>query len=116
MSWSIVLLKVSNEVKSLSDLPKDYNPSPLGTLNDILGMLKKLLPDIDFSDPYWGMLGLEKGSIEFSIGDEDPVECIMLYIRGEVFDIIEEICQKASWQAFNTLTGDRMYFEKNPED
>ncbi len=109
-------MKVPDEVQSLSELPKDYCPPPLGTLNDILDMLNELLPDVDFLNPSWGILGTEKGSIEFSIGDMDPVESIVLYTRGDVIDIIKEICQKASWKAFDTLTGDRMYFEKNTED
>ncbi|MFZ5985697.1 MAG: hypothetical protein ACOYWZ_01045 [Bacillota bacterium] len=116
MSWGIVLVKVPDEVRTLSELPKDYSPPPLGTLNHILDMLKELLPDVDFSNPSWGILGTEKGSIEFSIGDKDPVESIVLYIRGKVIDIIEEICQKASWQAFDASTGDRMYFGENTKD
>lgn len=115
MSWGIVLLKVPNGVKSLSELPKDYSPLPLGTLDDIFDMLKALLPDIDFSDPHWGVLATGTYSIEFNIGNEDPVESIVLSVRGAVLDTIEEICQMASWQAFDTLTGDRMYFGKNTE-
>ncbi|KNY25862.1 hypothetical protein [Pseudobacteroides cellulosolvens] len=113
MSWGIVLVKVPDEVRTLSELPKDYSPPPLGTLNDILEMLKELLPDVDFSNPSWGILGTEKGSIEFSIGDKDPVESIVLYIRGEVIDIICKLCKETSWQAFDSLTGYRMYFGKN---
>jgi hypothetical protein len=93
MSWDVFIMKTPDEIKSVSEIPKDYCLPPLGTLSDILDMLKELLPDIDFSDPHWGVLATETYSIEFNIGNEDPVESLMLLIRGEdaPIDIIKKM-------------------------
>ncbi|MDP4182133.1 MAG: hypothetical protein Q8942_13715 [Bacillota bacterium] len=81
-------------------------------------MLKELLPDIDFSDPHWGVLATETYSIEFNIGGKDPVESIMLHIRGEdaPIDVIKKICSKTAWRAIDTSAGDFIDFENCPEE
>lgn len=118
MSWDVLVMKIPENYKSLSEMPKDYAPSPLGRFDEVLKVLKDLLPDIDLSDPSWGIFCNEKCSIEFSIGDDDPVTTIMLHIRGgeAPIDIIKTICEKTDWKAIDTSTGNVIDFKDNPED
>lgn len=60
MSWDVLVMKIPENYKSLSEMPKDYAPSPLGKSQEVFKILKDLLPDIDLSDPSWGIFGDEK--------------------------------------------------------
>src|SRR5262245_41051087 len=80
MSWDVVLFKSPHP--STSELPKDFRPAPIGTLEDVRKSLHDVLPDIDFGDPSWGVLDGRDWSIEFSIGADEPVESVTLHVRG----------------------------------
>jgi hypothetical protein len=73
-------------------------------------MLTSLLPEIDYSDPTWGVLESVEYSIEFNTGSKDPIDGIMLHIRGggDPLVIIKLICEHTGWGALDTSTGEFM--------
>ncbi|MFF4120826.1 hypothetical protein ACFY0P_46425 [Streptomyces sp. NPDC001714] len=122
MSWDVLLLRLPDHVTSVHELPADCAADPLGRQCDVLAAVAQAVPEVDLSDPAWGELSGPTWSIELNIGSEDPVDSIMLHVRGSgdavltpVFRLAEALqckvldCaagdlitpgQTAGWQAF----------------
>jgi hypothetical protein len=116
MSWDVLLMNVPDNLKSSNDLPDDYK-SNLGIGVNILPTLSSIVPEIDLHDPTWGELEGDGFSIEFNIGKDDPVDTIMLHIRGGngAINVIEHICEKTGWRALDTSIGKFIDFNQSPE-
>ncbi|MEU4891058.1 hypothetical protein AB0B12_04305 [Streptomyces sp. NPDC044780] len=67
----------------MQEIPDDYAPEPLGR------------PEADLSDPTWGeLLGLT-WSMELNIGEDDPVDPVMLHVRGSGDDVLTPVFRLA---------------------
>ncbi|MFC9157847.1 hypothetical protein ACFTT0_23035 [Streptomyces bauhiniae] len=95
MSWDVLLLRLPDEVTSMHELPDDYSPEPLGRQCDVLAAVTQAVPEVDLSDPTWGDLSGPTWSVELSIGSEDPVDSIMLHIRGSGDDVLAPVFRLA---------------------
>ncbi|MFI9617244.1 hypothetical protein ACIHCM_37320 [Streptomyces sp. NPDC052023] len=95
MSWDVLLLRLPDNVTSVHEIPGDHASSPLGRLHDVLAAVAKAVPDADLSDPTWGELLGPTWSMELNIGDEDPVDSIMLHIRGSGDDVLAPVFRLA---------------------
>lgn len=82
MSWDVVLMRLPADVTSVHEIPADYTPDPLGRRDDVRAAVTQACPEADLSDPAWGELSGPTWSVELNIGSEDPVDSIMLHIRG----------------------------------
>lgn len=87
MSWDVLLLRLPDDVTSVQEIPADHTPDSLGRQREVLAAVTQACPEVDLSDPTWGELSSPTWSIELSIGSEDPVESIMLHIRGSADDV-----------------------------
>ncbi|MGW2727902.1 hypothetical protein [Streptomyces sp. NPDC001494] len=54
----------------------------------MLAAVTEAVPEVDLSDPTWGDLSGPTWSIDFNIGSENPVDSIMLHIRGSGDDVL----------------------------
>jgi hypothetical protein len=115
MSWDVILMRVPSDIVTIDDFPKDFS-SELGPRSEVLPTLANILPELDLTDPAWGILDGEGFSIEFNIGDGDPIETIILHARGSdsAIKAIQQICEYTGWRAIDTGTGDLINFSKNP--
>ncbi len=68
MSWDVYVMNLPPGLESLDDIPKDYEPPPLGLRADIIAKISALYPQVDFSDPSWERLELPECRIEFGSG------------------------------------------------
>ncbi|MGW7340135.1 DUF4253 domain-containing protein [Streptomyces sp. NPDC054808] len=82
MSSDVILLHLPDGVTSAQEIPADYIPAPLGRRGDVHAAVTQVVPDLDLSDPEWGEISSRTWSIELNIGSEDPVDSVMLHIRG----------------------------------
>jgi hypothetical protein len=107
MSWELLILGWPAEFETLDDLPKDYEPRPLGSIAEIVASLSAGVPEIDLSDPTWGFLRGDDWSIELSIGNSDPCQSIMLHVRGGDGAIggIAAILKAIGFQAYDIQAG-----------
>jgi hypothetical protein len=96
MSWDLLLLSLPAEVRSADELPDDYRSEPLGRHQDIQMALRSHVPDVDLADPTWGHLAGEAWSIELNIGRGDPVDSIMLHVRGTGDAVISQVFRIAA--------------------
>jgi hypothetical protein len=112
MSWDVLILNVPPEVSSVEELPDDFT-SRLGSHEDVLKKIADAFPEIDLSDPTWGLLDGPDYSIEFNIGEKDPIDAIMLHVRGsdQALSAIETVCNVAEgWTAMDVGNGEFIDF------
>lgn len=96
MSWDVLLLRLPAHVTSVGEVPDDYTTPPLGRRQDVLAAVNQTLPEADLSDPAWGELLGAGWSMELNIGSKDPVDSIMLHIRGSGDDVLTPVFQLAA--------------------
>ncbi|GAA4714320.1 hypothetical protein APR04_004125 [Promicromonospora umidemergens] len=94
MSWDISLFNAPPET-TIEEIPRDYEPLPIGSVAEVLSRLQAAFADLDLSDPTWGDLERSGWSIEFNIGSEDPVRSIMLHVRGGGDDVVQVVRETA---------------------
>ncbi|MFE7504369.1 hypothetical protein [Promicromonospora sp. NPDC057488] len=108
MSWDISLFNAPPRI-TIEEIPHDYEPAPLGSVAEVLDRLQAAFVDLDLSDPTWGFLVQPGWVIEFNIGREDPVESIMLHVRGggdDVVQVVRETARVLGCRAFDCSSGD----------
>lgn len=108
-------MNVPPEIVTRDDFPEDFS-SELGPRSEVLSTLIAILPGLDLTDPTWGILEENDFSIEFNIGDDDPLDTLMLHVRGgdSAIHAIHHICEHTGWRAFDTTTGDFIDFAEDP--
>ncbi|MEU8181705.1 hypothetical protein AB0B85_11195 [Micromonospora sp. NPDC049044] len=107
MSWDVLIVAAPPHTGSVDQLPQDFDPPPLGTGPEIRRRLRENFPDLDLADPAWGLLGGPTWSIEFNIGSDDPVDSIMLHVRGgdDVLPVVARVVAVTGGRALDISTG-----------
>ena len=110
MSWDVLVWSVPSDIVTLDELTQRIDKlgqdsvfGRLGSLHEIVETIQAALPDADFSDRSWGRLRGDGFSIEFNVGDDDPVVSIMLHIRGggELLPVLRTLCEQTGWRLFD---------------
>ena len=115
MSWDVLLMSVPPDITTTENLPNDFS-SELGPLPQVLSTIAAILPDLNLANPEWGILEGDGFHMEFNIGQRDPVDTIMLHVRGGdgALRSIHRICEHTGWRALDTTTGDFINFAQDP--
>lgn len=106
MSWDVSFMKFSNDIKELEDLSEEIIES-LGSRKEIASILIEIFPDLDFTDPAWGVLERTDYSIEFNIPEEENLTSFMLHISGnqKAIEVLMAIQNKTGWKAIEGSEG-----------
>ncbi|MDX3353702.1 hypothetical protein PV703_10310 [Streptomyces sp. ME01-24h] len=91
----MLLLRLPADVTSVQEIPADHTPAPLGRRHDVLAAITQAVPEVDLANPTWGELSGPTWSIELNIGSEDPVDSVMLHIRGSSDDVLTPVLRLA---------------------
>ena len=81
MSWDVMVFHLREKAQSLDDLTEE-KVLALGRAEQVRAAISAALPDVDWSDPTWGLYEGDGFSIEFNVGDDDPIQSMMLHVRG----------------------------------
>ncbi|MDR0525812.1 MAG: hypothetical protein LBG90_08090 [Spirochaetaceae bacterium] len=86
--------------------------------NFFINEIKKIFPYINSNDENWLILDEETFSIEFNVGEDDPINNIMLHVRGEdeALKAIGLVCKKINLQAFDTTESKIIDFDKETNE
>lgn len=108
MSWDISIQDLPRNVQSIADVPNDYQPSPLGPRDAVISRIREVLPDVNFSDPTWGVLDGPDFSIEFNMGSEEICDGFMLHVRGggPAMEIVARLLQHLHLRGIDCQSGD----------
>ena len=96
MSWDVLLLRLPDHVTSMEDLRDDEDTPPLGRKPWVLDAVRRALPESDLTDPTRGQVEGPGWSIELIFGSIDPVDSIMLQVRGNCDDALAPIFRLAA--------------------
>lgn len=107
MYWDIFLLKMEKPIP-FRQLENDIDLPSLGTLNDVVYILSEKFPGIDWNNPALGNYNTEYYSIDFSLGDKQIIDSVLLYIKGEYLPKKEilDLCRPMGWQAIDIDKGE----------
>ena len=107
MSWDIVIMKFPRPYSSPDDVPDDEPGLPLGSRDEVHAKVSAIFEDTDWGDPVWGVWERGSDSIEFNLGEDDPVGDLMLHVRaGEaVVPLIVALCRDNGLQGIDCRTG-----------
>jgi hypothetical protein len=108
MSWDISIQDLPRDVQSIADIPNDYRPSPLGPRAAVIARIQEVLPDVDFSDPTWGMFERQDFSIEFNMGAKEICDGFMLHVRGggNAIETVARLLHHLQLRGIDCQTGD----------
>jgi len=109
MSWDVFVFNAPPHIATMDEIPIDFLPPPLGAASDVGKRLRESVEAVDLTDPTWCRVLGETWSIELSLGADDPVEAIMLYVRGggdDVLTVIARIAAAVEARALDISTGE----------
>ena len=109
MSWDVMLFNFGGTPPAnFEELAGDYPSKPLGSAAGIRDAISKQLPDVDWSDPAWGIYDGDGFSIEFNTGNRDPVDSVMLHVRGggNAVAAMMQFAEPNQWTLFDCSTGE----------
>lgn len=94
----------------VKDLADDFRFPPIGEADIVRTEITRLLPNVDWSDPAWGILDGDGYSIEFNLQRDGVVDGFMLHVRGggDPVSAIARLCSASGWVALDTSTGEFM--------
>jgi len=103
MSWDIFVQDIPREFTSVSVIPDDFDPKPIGSRTEIIEKICEVVPNVDFTNPTWGLIHGDGYSIEVNIGDEDPLMSFAFHIRGgdQAAFVIADILDRLNLRAFD---------------
>lgn len=107
MNWDIFLLKMDRPIP-MKQLENNADLPSLGTLDDVIAVLSEKFPGIDWNNPALGNYKSEYYSIDFSLGDKEVIDSVLLYIKGEYFPKKEilDLCKPMGWKAIDIDKGE----------
>ena len=102
MSWDVIILNLPPEIHSPADIRDDVLLD-LGSKAEFLARLDGLFLSLAWRNPKWGSLAEPGFSIEFNIGEDDPVRSLMLHVRGSdgALGVIKHLCESTGWRALD---------------
>jgi hypothetical protein len=116
MSWDIIVMDLPPGVKSVTEIPRDFVPAPLGRRSDIIARISAIFPETHFSAPSWGLLRLPGCAIEFNMGDDEELDSFAMHVRGgdECPDIVARVVDGLGMQALDPQSQSGI-FERDPK-
>ena len=113
MSWDIFGMHLPPGIKTGKDIPADFKPAAIGLRSEIIAKIKALYPEANFSNPSRGVLMLPDCVIEFPMGDEEVVDMLSMFVRGDGGDVVARILAHFGLRAFDTASESGL-FEFDP--
>jgi hypothetical protein len=102
MASIISLYQIPEDIKTLADMPDNFRLPPLGSNGEVIAILNEFFPHSDFPAPDWVDIASDDVSAVYVV-DSDPVFDVML--RDPSPALIERICQRTGWRAFDPEDG-----------
>ena len=119
MSWDALILNGTGVPRSLSNVPQDWTPPPLGDPLSIRAELSASIPQIEWTpDRDYGAIETNEFAIEFRVPDEKPLKAIMIRIvgGGNPIALLVELCREKGWVIFDNQVGDLMDLDDDPTE
>lgn len=116
MSWDVFLHKFSRRYSSVDLIPHDEQPLPLGSVTNVQKAVSDVFPGTNWDDPTWGIHDGEFGSVEFNVGEDDPVQSLALHVRADkaIIGGVLQLCERMDCQAIDGTESNFLDQSENP--
>lgn len=105
MEKKIVIMEAPNSITGVEQI-SDEHQFFLGAFGEVIGALRQVFPDGDFSDPTDIKVDRGESSLRMQINKHTPVQNFSISSIGEMpLDDILKLCRKTGWRALDTDTG-----------
>jgi len=114
MSYDVFVFKFAETYADLDAIPGDAKEMPMGAADAVRSAIDADFPGVNWNDPAWGVWDSDLGSIEFNVGNDDPVTGVALHIRAQsaVMTGVVALCRNNGWQA---MDGDEDFVEQRSQ-
>ncbi len=118
MSWDVMIFNTTGSVRPHIEQFTESDYQPLGSAVDVRERLSNIVPDIDWTDPAWGIYEGDGFSIEFNVGTEDPIDTMMLHARGsgDAIKAIVNFARPLGWSALDCSTDEFLDLDRPSHD
>ena len=108
MSWDVLVLNYHGSPPDIEEMAEAGDPDPLGNASAVRVAISRHLEGVDWSDPAWGLFEGDGFSFEFNMGNKDPVDSIMLHVRGggDPIAAMLQFSQPNKWSLFDCSTSE----------
>ena len=108
MSWDVLVQNYGGNPPAADELADAPDPKPLGTADSIRKKIDAHLPGVVWSDARNGIFDGEDYSNEFEIGDEKPIDHVMLNVRGggDAIAALVAFAKPNRWSLFDLSESD----------
>lgn len=106
MSWDVLIFNLRGALPPPLDQQQEVDWGPLGPAEEVRRQISSFLPGIDWSAPTWGLYKGDGFSIEFNVGNDDPIDNMMLHVRGrgDVISAITRFASPLGWSVLDCST------------
>jgi len=96
-------MDIPRSAESVEALPRDWAPGPIPPREEIVRIIRDILPTADVSDPSWVRVDGPDFSVEVSLGDQVPLTTFACHIRGgdAAIGFVAELLDALQLRAFD---------------
>jgi hypothetical protein len=69
-------------LRRMEDLPKNYRMPSMGSRDEVIGIVRRLAPQVDESDPAWLVVQGPDYVVDVSLGSEAELDSFMFFVRA----------------------------------
>lgn len=108
MSWDVMIFNFGGKPPRPMEQLEESDFVPLGPALEVRNRISSILSGVNWSNPKWGTYDGDGFSIEFNVGKVDPIEHMMLHVRGggDAIAAIARFAEPAGWSALDCSTGE----------
>lgn len=115
MSWDVFICDFPKDAKTISDIPRNWEPPAIGTRSQVIAKIKEAAPRAKFSDSNWGSIETASYSIEICLDTNDVQKCVVLFVHGseDALTAVTSIISSLGLRAVDSGSGD--FFVPGPK-
>ncbi len=104
MGYDIYVQDLPRGIASVSEIPDDFVPKPLGLRSSVIGTILGIAPHANFADPAWGVILKDSiYHIEVNLGDAEELDSFAFHIAGggEAIELVSNILSALGLRALD---------------
>jgi hypothetical protein len=82
MSREVFVFVAPHGLRRMEDLPKNYRMPSLGSRDEVIGIIRRLAPQVDESDPAWLVVQGPDYVVDVSLGNDADLDSFMFFVRA----------------------------------
>jgi hypothetical protein len=111
MSWDVSVFAAPQPPPPVAEMPDDWRGAVLGTAREVRDKVSACLPDVDWSDPTWGIYDGGQFSFEFNLGRDEANDGFMVHVRGGGYALapLQRLAERWGWYLLDCSQGEWLH-------